>query len=591
MRDRGKKDEAGMDQMIRQRYERWLAEPGLDEETRRELETIRSNPAEIEDRFFKELEFGTAGLRGIMGAGTNRMNRYTVRKVTKGLADCIAAEGVQAKARGVVIAYDNRRMSREFCLEAAMVLAGQGIKVYYFEGLRPTPQLSYTLRKLGCQAGIVVTASHNPREYNGYKVYWEDGAQICNEQAAVICRAISRVENPLRIDVLDLQKAREKGLVEVLAPAMDRAYRKEVKGQSLRTDVMQKVGDNMKVVYTPLHGTGGVAVPQVLREAGLKRVLVVPRQDCPDPDFSTVTYPNPEDPQAFTLALELARKKEAELVLATDPDCDRVGAAVRDEKGTYRLLTGNQIGALLVQYILKSRRDKGCLPENGVIIKTVVTGEMGAAIAKSYGVETVNTLTGFKYIGERIKEYELSGEKTFLFGYEESNGYLSGSYARDKDAVVASLLLCEAAAWYHLQGMSLLEGLNELYDCYGYYREELKSVVLEGHEGLGKIDSILDYFRSNCPERMEGRKVLYLEDYLAGARIPVAGRKEKEKMSYPRTKMLKFILENEGWLALRPSGTEPKFKIYAGVREDSWEEGQRLLDGLIGWAKEKIKGF
>ncbi len=591
MKDKGKKDEAGMDQIIRQRYEKWLAEPGLDEETRRELETIRSNPGEIEDRFFKELEFGTAGLRGIMGAGTNRMNRYMVRKVTKGLADCIAAEGVQAKARGVVIAYDNRRMSKEFCLEAAMVLAGQGIKVFYFEGLRPTPQLSYTLRKLGCQAGIVITASHNPREYNGYKVYWEDGAQICKEQADAIYRAVSRVENPLRIEVLDLEKAWEKGLVEVLTPAMDRAYRQEVKGQSLRTDVIQKVGDNMKVVYTPLHGTGGVAVPQVLREAGFKRVLVVPRQDRPDPDFSTVTYPNPEDPQAFTLALELARKEEAELVLATDPDCDRVGAAVRDEKGIYQMLTGNQIGALLVQYILKGRKDKGYLPENGVIIKTVVTGEMGAAIAKSYGVETVNTLTGFKYIGEKIKEYELSGEKTFLFGYEESNGYLSGSYARDKDAVAASLLLCEAAAWYHLQGMSLLEGLKELYAHYGYYREELKSVTLEGHEGPGKIDRILDYFRSNCPECMEGRKVLYLEDYLAGERIPVAGTKEKEKMSYPKTKMLKFILENEGWLALRPSGTEPKFKIYAGVREDSWEEGQRLLDGLIGWAKKKMKGF
>lgn len=568
-------------------YNKWLTEPYFDECIKEELKEIRNDKKEIEDRFYKELRFGTAGLRGIIGAGTNRMNKYTVRKTTQGLAQYIKSKGEET--RGVVIAYDSRRNSKEFAHEAATVLGANGIKTYIFKELRATPQLSFAIRYLNCISGIVVTASHNPAEYNGYKVYWEDGAQIATEIAGEIIEAIDGVNDFSSIKTMDKTTAKDRGLLIYLDEKIDNVYIEEVKKQSLRRDIVKSVADNFKVVYTPLHGTGNMPVRRVLKEIGFKNVFVVPEQELPDSEFSTVKYPNPEDKNAFKLAIELAKEKDAHLIIGTDPDCDRVGAVVKDSNGEYIILTGNQIGALLVNYILKGLKEKNKLPENGVIIKTIVTSEMGANIAKKYKVQTLNVLTGFKYIGEKIKEFEKTNEKIFLFGYEESYGYLAGTYARDKDAVVASMLICEMVAYYYSKGMSLYSALIDLYNRHGFYLEDLKSITLKGKEGLERIERIMEYFRSNTLDTIAGKNVLCVEDYKLQQRTYLDCLKNIEKIELPKANVIKFILQDGDWLCLRPSGTEPKFKIYAGVKRPTLEESREALAKIVAWVERRIQ--
>ena len=570
-------------------YKSWLEDLYIDEDTKKELESIRHDKKEIEDRFFKELEFGTAGIRGIIGAGTNRMNKYIVRKTTQGLADYINTKGNEAKNRGVVIAYDSRRMSREFAEEAACVLAGNGIKAYVFNDLRPTPELSFAIRHLKCISGIVITASHNPAEYNGYKVYWEDGAQIATKQAENIIHSISCINNYKDIKRLEKKEAKSKGLLVYLDEKIDKAYIKEVKKQLLRGDIVKKVSSNFKIVFTPLHGTGNKPVRRVLEDIGFKNVIVVPDQELPDSDFSTVKYPNPEDKEAFKLAIDLAKKEDANLIIGTDPDCDRVGVVVKDNMGEYIVLTGNQTGALLVNYILEALKENSDLPKDGAIIKTIVTSEMGTTIAKKHGIETLNTLTGFKYIGEKIKQFEKTGENTFLFGYEESYGYLSGTYARDKDAVVASMLICEMAAYYYSKGMNLYDALIDLYNKYGYFLEDLKSIRLDGKDGLDRIDAIMKYFRENTLDVIGDKKVLTIEDYKIQQKTYLDKYNDTEKIELPKANVIKFILENESWVCLRPSGTEPKLKIYCGVKEYSLEKSRESLRNIITWMEEKIQ--
>jgi len=548
-------------------YLAWLNNSYIDEDTKEELRQIQDNEKEIEERFYKDLEFGTAGLRGIIGAGTNRMNRYTVKRATRGLADYIKSKGPEAKDRGVVIAYDSRRMSREFSEEAALVLGANGIKTYLFKGLRATPQLSFAIRYLNCITGIVITASHNPAEYNGYKVYWEDGAQIATDKAKAIIESIDKVNDLGSISVLERKDALNKGLLVYLDEDVDDKYIEEVKKQSLRGDIVKKAADDFKVVFTPLHGTGNIPVRRVLREIGFKNVFVVPEQELPDSGFSTVDYPNPEDKKAFELAIDLAKEKEAHLIIGTDPDCDRVGAVVKDINGEYVLLTGNQTGALLVEFILNALKENKSLPENGVIIKTIVTSEMGTSIAKAYGVDMLNVLTGFKYIGEKIKEFEETGNKRFLLGYEESYGYLARTYARDKDAVVASMLICEMAAYYYSKGMTLYEALMELYDKYGYFTEGVKSIILKGKEGLEKIDKIMEYFRKNPPGSIGDNKILCLEDYESQQRVYMDNSKAVEKIELPKSNVVKFILENDGWICLRLPEQSPSLKYMGDLRE------------------------
>ena len=553
-----------MDQQIRQRFETWANDPYFDENTRRELMEIEHDQKAIEDRFYQELTFGTGGMRGILGAGTNRMNIYVVRKATQGLADFILQHGTEAARRGVVIAHDCRRMSREFCLEAACVLAANGITAYIFDDMRPTPELSYALRNRAAIAGIVVTASHNPPEYNGFKVYWEDGAQVSTAIADAITEAIQQVSSFDQVKVIQEETGRREGLIRDLGEEMDEAYLEAVLGQSLRQDAIQKVADHFKVVFTPLHGTGAKLVPEALKRAGFIHIFAEPAQVVPDPYFSTGQSPNPEEKAAFTLAIQLAESVQADLIIGTDPDGDRVGAVVKNLSGEYVVLTGNQTGALLVEYILRTRHDKGILPADSLMVKTIVTSEMGADIAAAYGVRMENTLTGFKYIGDRIKYYETTGEMQFLFGYEESFGYLSGTYARDKDAVAAALLIAEMAAVYALEGVSLYEGLEKLYKTYGYYREDLKSFTLKGRAGMEKIDAIMNRFREEPPRKLGETEITAVEDYEAMAGFPAAN-------------VIKMWMGEVGWVALRPSGTEPKLKIYGGIRTGSGKESETKL--------------
>ena len=549
-------------------YEKWLSDPYFDSETRLELESIKDNKSEIEDRFYKELEFGTGGIRGKIGAGINRINKYTIRKATQGLANLIKKNGTEAVNRGVVIAHDPRHMSKEFTLEAALVLANNGIKSYVFNDLRPTPELSFAIRYLNAMAGIVITASHNPPEYNGYKVYWEDGAQMANKLTQEVSNEINKIDSLHGILPMEKEKALELGLLEYIGDEVDDAYIEAVKGQSLRPEVIEKLGRDFKIVYTPLHGTGNIPIRRVLKEIGFENVFVVPEQEKPDPEFSTVNYPNPEERAAFQLSIELAMKENADLIIGTDPDCDRVGAVVKNMEGEYIVLTGNQTGALLVEYILSTLDEKDNLKEDGIVIKTIVTSEMGADIAKAYDIAVLDTLTGFKYIGEKIKEFEKTGEHTFIFGYEESYGYLSGTYTRDKDAVVSSMLICEMAAYYKSRGLTLYEGLLELYEKYGYYLEDLKSITLEGRAGSEKIQSILNGLRENPPTHMGGYEIIKIEDFLKQDKLPKAN-------------VLKLHIEGDSWMALRPSGTEPKLKIYCGVKDISLEKSRTKLDVLI----------
>lgn len=550
---------------VRKLYKQWLQDPGIDPATKEELKAIEGQDKEIEDRFYKDLEFGTGGLRGVIGAGTNRMNKYTVGRATQGLAqDLLQASSGHPS---VVIAYDSRNQSPEFALEAALVLAGNGIKAYVFESLRTTPELSFAVRHLQASAGIVITASHNPPEYNGYKVYGPDGGQIVKEQADRIIGQIQSLEFNM-IRKLSKEEAESQGLLQWIGQAVDDAYVKAVLAVRPRPEVGMQQGNKVNIVYTPLHGSGNITVRRVLREAGFKNVHVVPEQEKPDSQFSTVQSPNPEEKEAFSLAIELGKQVEADVIIGTDPDCDRMGAVVKDATGQYVVLSGNQSGAIMVHYLLSSLQEGKGIPTDGVVIKTIVTSEMGAEIARHYGVEVMNTLTGFKYIGEKMTEFERSGHHSFLFGYEESYGYLAGTYARDKDAVVASMLICEAAAYYKSQGKTLYDVLQELYRQFGYYREALESRTLKGKDGLAKIRQIMEEWRSHSPSNVCGKKITTMLDYTQGID------------SLPKENVLKYLLEDGSWFCLRPSGTEPKIKVYFAVKANSAEESERLLAEL-----------
>jgi len=576
-----------MDLRTIKNFELWLTDNYFDDDTRRELRSIEGQEKEIEDRFYRDLEFGTAGLRGVIGAGTNRMNRYTIRKTTQGLANCIKKHGAEAMKRGVVIAYDCRHKAVEFMEEAALVLAANGIRVYVFDELRPSPELSFAVRYLNTIAGIVITASHNPAEYNGYKVYWEDGAQIASDIAKNIIEEIAEIYDHHRISYICKEEATKMGLLNVVGEEIDRAYDERVMEQAIRSEELIEAAGRLKVIYTPLHGAGNKPVRRVLNKLGYSNIMVVPQQEQPDPNFSTVPYPNPEEREAFSLAVEIAEREGAELILGTDPDCDRVGAVVKNKEGQYIVLSGNQTGALLVNYILMSLKEKNQLPANGAIIKTIVTSEMGRAIAKGYGVETIDTLTGFKYIGEKIKEFEQTKEKIYLFGYEESFGYLAGTYARDKDAVVASMLICEMAAYYSQMDMTIYDGLLELYEEYGYYLEELSSFTLKGKEGLERINATIKGLRETPLEEVAGIRVLELEDYQNGISYSLASGEER-KLTLPRAEVLKLMLEDGSWIALRPSGTEPKLKLYAGVNSNCFKESKAKLKAVVEYMQQRL---
>ena len=560
---------------FRETYNNWVENHYFDEKTRQELISIKEDEKEIEDRFYKNLEFGTAGLRGIIAAGTNRINIYTVRRATFGLANYILKNtSKEEQARGVVIAHDNRFMSREFCIETANTLAACGIKAYIFDGLRTTPELSFAVRKLHTIAGVVITASHNPPEYNGYKVYWEDGAQVMPEIANAITEEINAIEDYSTIPTLSEEN---KDLVVLLDDKQDTAFIEAVKTQVIRKELVEKVGKDFKIVYTPLCGTGNVPVRRALKEAGFENVLVVKEEEMPDSNFAGIEYPNPEDKKALTRGIELAKAEGADLVMATDPDCDRVGVAVRTTSGEYAMLTGNQIGGMLTNYIIESQKAENKLKDNGVLIKTIVTSEFGADIAKSNNLEVMNVLTGFKFIGEKIKLFEENNnEKTYLFGYEESYGYLVGTHARDKDAVVASLLIAEMAAYYYSKGMSLYEGLQELYKKYGYFKEETISLTLAGKEGLEKIAEIISYFRNTNIESINNKKVVEVKDYAKG----IDG--------LPKSNVLKYFLEDESWVAVRPSGTEPKLKFYIAVKGNDEAECDTKVAGIKAYIDEIV---
>jgi len=533
-------------------YEKWLNDPTIDNATKAELQGIANDPKEIEDRFYRELEFGTGGMRGVLGAGTNRLNIYTIRKATQGLANYILGQA-SGKQPSVAIAHDCRHMSTEFSREAALVLNANGIKTYVFDSLRPTPLLSFAVRHLSCISGIVITASHNPPEYNGYKVYWQDGGQCTFPRDEAIITEVQKVTDFNMIKTMPEADAIAAGLFNVAAASVDDAFLQNVMAQCQNPDIIPT--SDIKIVYTPLHGAGNISVKRALKEAGFKNVYVVPEQEQPDGNFPTVAYPNPEDSAAFTHAIELARQKDADIVIATDPDCDRVGVVVKHD-GDYVLLNGNMTGVILADYIVSQMRDKNKLPANGAIISTIVSTDMVQAIAEENGLAYMAVLTGFKYIGEKIKEFEETGSHSFIFGYEESYGYLAGTYSRDKDGVVATLLACEAAAFYRKQGMSLYDALQKLYEKYGCYAESIESITLKGVEGVENIKKIMAALRQNPPTSLAGAKITEVRDYLQGSHVT----------GLPISDVLYYVTEDCSWACVRPSGTEPKIKIYFGTK-------------------------
>jgi len=548
-------------------YEQWIANPYFDEATKEELKSIAEDENEIKERFYMDLEFGTAGLRGIIGAGTNRMNIYVVRRATQGLANYIAK--VDKKSQGVAIAYDSRHMSPEFAQEAALCLAANGIKAYIFETLRPTPELSFAVRHLGCVAGINVTASHNPPEYNGYKVYWEDGAQITPPHDSGIMGEVKAISDWNTVKTMDKAEAEKAGLFEVIGKEVDDAYMAELKKQVIHMDAIQAEGKNLKIVYTPLHGTGNIPARRILKELGFENVYVVKEQELPDGDFPTVSYPNPEAAEAFELGLKLAKEVDADLVLATDPDADRLGVRVKDKNGEYHDLTGNMSGCLLANYEISQRKAvNGSLPEDGALIKTIVTTNLADAIAKGYGVKLIEVLTGFKFIGQQILGFEKSGKGSYLFGFEESYGCLIVTYARDKDAIVATMALCEAAAYYKTQGKTLWDAMIEMYEQFGYYKDDIKAVTMKGIEGLQKIQDIMNSLRQNPPAEFAGHKVVAVRDYKADT-IKNLETGEVTPTGLPNSNVLYYELTNDAWVCVRPSGTEPKVKFYYGVKGTS----------------------
>lgn len=558
-------------------YNYWISSPIFDEETKSELLSL-DDEKEIEDRFYKDLEFGTGGLRGIIGAGTNRMNIYTVGKATQGLANYIIREN--SDHMGVAIAYDSRRMSKEFANLAASVLNGNGIKAYVFESLRPTPELSFTVRYLKCTAGIVITASHNPAEYNGYKVYWEDGAQVTAPRDNDIITEVNNIKDFGEIKKMNIEEAKDKGLYNVIGEDIDEKYMEELMKQSIHPEIIKEMADDIKIVYTPLHGTGNIPVRKVLERLGFKNVYVVEEQAKPDGNFPTVSYPNPEDPKAFEMALALAKNVKADIVLATDPDADRLGVYALDSKtGEYVSFTGNMSGMLIAEYILSEKKKLGILPKNGALIKTIVTTNMADVIAKAFDVKLIEVLTGFKYIGEQIKLFEKNGTYEYVFGLEESYGCLAGTYARDKDACVAVMLLCEVAAWCKKNNMTLVDDMNRMYEEYGYFKEGLHSITLKGIDGVEKIKSMMDKLKSNSPKTIGGFKVLAVRDYSSSIRKDMITG-EESKIDLLKSNVVYFELENDAWCCARPSGTEPKIKFYFGVKGKSAKEAEELLSEL-----------
>ncbi len=568
-----------MDENVKKNYEYWCTSPIFDDATKSELKSLEGNEDEIFDRFYRELEFGTGGLRGVIGAGTNRMNFYTVGKATQGLANFINKQG--AAAKGVAIAFDSRRMSPEFADTAACVLAANGIKAYIFDSLRPTPELSFALRTLGCTAGIVVTASHNPPEYNGYKVYWEDGAQITAPKDAQIIGEVNAIKDYAEIKKMTTEEAKAAGLYEVIGKEIDDKYMEALKKLVLHPEAIKQMASSLKIVYTPLHGTGNVPVRRVLKELGFEQVTVVPEQELPDGNFPTVSYPNPEDKKAFALALDLAKKVDADLVLATDPDADRLGVYAKDTKtGEYKVFTGNMSGMLICEYEMSQKKALGILPDNGALVTTIVSSNMAQAVAKEYGMKFIECLTGFKYIGEQIKFFEQTGSNEYVFGFEESYGCLVGTHARDKDAVVAVMALCEAAAYYKTQGITLWDQMLNIYNKYGYYKEDLFTMTFKGADGAKKMQDMMDAYRKNTPKQVGAYKVLRLRDYKNDVITDLATG-ETTPTGLPKSNVLYFELENDAWFCVRPSGTEPKIKFYAGIKGTSLEDSAKKLDDLM----------
>ena len=559
-------------------YERWCTEPAFDEKTKKELLEIKGNDEEIKDRFYKELEFGTAGLRGVIGMGTNRMNKYTVGKATQGLANYIIEQGTQDK--GVAISYDSRRMSDEFSLQTALILNANGIKTYLFEKLRPVPELSFAVRQLGCTAGIMITASHNPPKYNGYKVYWDDGSQIVAPRDKDIIAKVSAISDFKEIKTISKEEAINKGLFNVVGTEMDDKYINTLKSLVLNPEIVREEGKKLKIVYTPLHGTGNTVTSRLLKELGFENVYVVPEQEKPDGNFPTVDYPNPEDKKAFKLALELAKKVDADVVLANDPDADRLGIYAKDTKtGEYMTYTGNMSALLIAEYRISQMKEKGLLPADGMFITTIVSSELAKAIAKNYGLECIEVLTGFKNIGAVIKKAEEKKDKTYVFGFEESYGCLIGDYARDKDGISAVMSLCEAAAYYKSKGMTLWDQMMKIYEKYGFYKEDQVSIVLEGADGAEKIKSMMTNMRNNLPEKIGKYKVIEFKDVeLDEIKNLVTG--EQRKTGLPKSNVLYYELENNAWCCVRPSGTEPKIKLYMGVKADSMESAEKDLEEL-----------
>ncbi|EOI00287.1 phosphoglucomutase/phosphomannomutase [Enterococcus moraviensis ATCC BAA-383] len=559
-------------------YEQWMKEETIPENLKKELNELKENSEKCEDAFYAPLEFGTAGMRGILGAGINRMNIFTIRQATEGLARFIDAEGIEAKRRGVAIAYDSRHMSPEFAMEAAKTLAKHGIPAFVFESLRPTPELSFAVRHLNAFSGIMITASHNPAAYNGYKVYGADGGQMPPADADAVTRYVREVENPLKVEVLTDEEAKDNALISIIGEEVDAAYLKEVKTVTINQELINEMGKELKLVYTPLHGTGKMLGEKALKQAGFEKFVLVPEQAIADPDFTTVKSPNPEEHSAFEYAIRLGEKEDADLLIATDPDADRLGAAVRLPNGTYQVLTGNQLGSIMIQYILEAHKQAGTLPENAVVLKSIVSSELATAITAKYNTKMVDVLTGFKFIAEKIEQYEEDDSQTFMFGFEESYGYLVKSFVRDKDAIQALVLLAEVAAFYKKQGKTLYDGLQDIFKEYGYFEEKTISVTLSGIEGSEKIKTLMKKFREEAPTSFAAINVAQTEDFKELTRTFADGK--VEVLTTPPSDVLKYFLEDGSWIAIRPSGTEPKIKFYLATKAASQTE-----------ADQKIKNF
>ncbi|MFD2305816.1 phospho-sugar mutase [Enterococcus termitis] len=558
-------------------YKQWINEENLPENLKNDLKDLKNDPEKCEDAFYAPLEFGTAGMRGILGAGINRMNIFTIRQATEGLARFMDAQGGNTKHRGVAIAYDSRHMSPEFAMEAAKTLAKHDIPAFVFESLRPTPELSFAVRHLNAFTGIMITASHNPAAYNGYKVYGEDGGQMPPADADALTRYVREIENPLKVEVLSDDEAQTSDLITIIGEEVDNAYLKEIKAVTINQDLVNEMGKELKLVYTPLHGTGKMLGEKALKQAGFEKFVLVPEQAVADPDFTTVKSPNPEEHSAFEYAIRLGEKEDADLLIATDPDADRLGAAVRLPNGTYQVLTGNQLGSIMIQYILEAHQQAGTLPENAVVLKSIVSSELATAVAAKYNTKMVDVLTGFKFIAEKIEQYEADHSQTFMFGFEESYGYLVKSFVRDKDAIQALVLLAEVAAFYKKQGKTLYDGLQDIFKEYGYFEEKTISVTLSGIEGSEKIKSLMKKFRDEAPTSFAGINVSQTEDFKALTRTFADG--QSEALTTPPSDVLKYFLEDGSWIAIRPSGTEPKIKFYLATKASSQAEAdQKILD-------------